>query len=170
MNTFAALQNLKESLQAAAAMCGPSSIRGNYVYEEEDFDSADLEEEDLDQCVGVDARAEELEAETFLDSDDVEWHSSALWLLSKEGTIEFLSRALFAHLSPLYMSCAPLTAKEPHEIIPDDIKLDIEDLLIRFIVDNFENTMSVQDVNNSLSAGIRMHSESVKPDLISPCW
>lgn len=152
MNTISALQRLKESLQSAATMCGPTLLLTKQLYDEEEFESADLEEEDCDQCVGVDPRAEDLEAESFLDSDDVDWHSGALWLFSKGDTINFLSRALFAHLSPLYMTYSPLSAKIPEDIIPDDVKSDVKDLLVRFVDDTFEK-MSVQDVKDSLSSG-----------------
>ncbi len=153
-DTLKALQQLKESLQLAATICGPQAVRNRLGFEEENFEFADLEEEDPDQCVGVDVRAENLDAENFLDPDDVDWHSNALWLLPREKTIEFLYNSLVAHIAPLYIPFAPITAKAPSEIIPDDAKYDIQELVVDFVENYFENTMSVQDVKNGLASGL----------------
>ena len=165
--TLSALKILKESLQLAATMCGPQSHTPDR-FEESNFDIADLEDEDTDQCVGVDLRAEQLEANLFLVSDEVDWHSNALWLLSKEQSIDFLSNALYAHLAPIYMPFAPITAKFPDEIIPEETKEDIQDLMQRFVNENLENTMSVQDVKDSLSAGILSFTQKCR-SLIFGC-
>ena len=120
----------------------------------DDFDSADLEEEDPDHGVGVDERAADLDSELFLSADEIDWHFNAVWLFGRERTVQFLSDALIFHLAPLYVPYAPITAKCPEEIIPEEVKEDIYALMEQFYDDHFRSTMSVADVKHSLAAGV----------------
>jgi hypothetical protein len=95
-----------------------------------------------------------LDAELFLCADEIDWHFNAVWLFGREKTIQFLSDALVFHLAPLYVPYAPITAKCPEEIIPEEVKEDIYDLMEQFYDNHFLSTMSVADVKHSLAAGV----------------
>ena len=85
------------------------------------FDSADLDEEDPDEGVGVDERAALLQPDDFF-LDDEEWYASARWLMERPQTEDFITDALMAHMTPLYVPYADVRARVPKDIVPLDVR------------------------------------------------
>ena len=86
------------------------------------FDSADLEEEDPDEGVGVDERAALLQPEDFF-LDDEDWYASARWLMERPETEDFITAALLTHMAPLYVPYADVRARSPKEVVPSDVQV-----------------------------------------------
>ena len=90
------------------------------------FDSADLDEEDPDEGVGVDERAALLQPDDFF-LDDEEWYASARWLMERPQTEDFITDALMAHMTPLYVPYADVRARVPKDIVPLDVQVRVWD-------------------------------------------
>jgi hypothetical protein len=86
------------------------------------FDSADLDEEDPDEGVGVDERAALLQPEDFF-LDDEDWYASARWLMERPQTEDFITAALLTHMAPLYVPFADIRARTPKEVVPADVQV-----------------------------------------------
>lgn len=121
---------------------------------EESFDSADMEDVDSDEGVGVDERAAELSPEDFLQEDDEEWFSSARWVLNRQETRDFIAASLLSHLAPLYVPYAAIDAQTPADIVPEDVQKDIEAFTDDFVLDQNLYSMSVQDVKDGVGAAL----------------
>jgi len=86
------------------------------------FDSADLDEEDPDEGVGVDERAASLQPEDFF-LDDEDWYASARWVLERPQTEDFITTALLTHMAPLYVPYADVRARTPKDVVPIDVQV-----------------------------------------------
>ncbi len=86
------------------------------------FDSADLDEEDPDEGVGVDERAALLQPEDFF-LDDEDWYASARWLMERPETEDCITAALLTHMAPLYVPYADVRARSPKEVVPSDVQV-----------------------------------------------
>ena len=86
------------------------------------FDSADLDEDDPDEGVGVDERAALLQPEDFF-LDDEDWYASARWLMERPQTEDFITAALLTHMAPLYVPFADIRARTPKEVVPADVQV-----------------------------------------------
>ena len=86
------------------------------------FDSADLEEEDPDEGVGVDERAALLQPDDFF-LDDEDWYASARWVMERPETEDFITAALLSHMAPLYVPYADVRARSPKEVVPSDVQV-----------------------------------------------
>ena len=125
------------------------------VEQEDSFDSADLEEVDSDEGVGVDERASLLTpADFLLDDDDEEWFANARWVLSRHDTVGFIEEALLAHLAPLYVPYAPIDASKPAAIVPADVRAELRAFAQDFVADQNLYNQSVQDVKDGISAAL----------------
>ena len=87
------------------------------------FDSADLEEEDPDEGVGVDERAALLQPDDFF-LDDEDWYASARWVMERPETEDFITAALLSHMAPLYVPYADVRARSPKEVVPADVQVE----------------------------------------------
>lgn len=88
------------------------------------FDSADLEEEDPDEGVGVDERAALLQPDDFF-LDDEEWYASARWVLERPETEDFITTALLTHMAPLYVPYSDVRARTPKEVVPAEVQVRV---------------------------------------------
>ena len=86
------------------------------------FDSADLEEEDPDEGVGVDERAALLQPDDFF-LDDEDWYASARWVMERPETEDFITAALLSHMAPLYVPYADVRARSAKEVVPSDVQV-----------------------------------------------
>ena len=91
------------------------------------FDSADLDEEDPDEGVGVDERAAHLQPEDFF-LDDEDWYASARWLMERPQTEDFITTALLTHMAPLYVPYADIRARTAREVVPVDVQVRLGNL------------------------------------------
>eukprot|EP00283_Hemiselmis_rufescens_P016722 CAMPEP_0173456290 /NCGR_PEP_ID=MMETSP1357-20121228/55751_1 /TAXON_ID=77926 /ORGANISM="Hemiselmis rufescens, Strain PCC563" /LENGTH=122 /DNA_ID=CAMNT_0014423491 /DNA_START=15 /DNA_END=379 /DNA_ORIENTATION=+ len=122
-------------------MCRPANV-ASQITKEESFDSADMEEEDEHEGVGVDERVSSLTPDDFLLEDDQPWHSSARWVLSPDDSATFVAAALVTHLAPIYVPFAPNTATQPSEIVPPDVQADARAFAEEFVRDSRLHAMS----------------------------
>eukprot|EP00960_Hanusia_phi_P027748 746989-Hanusia_phi.AAC.5 len=150
-STVAALDKLRASLQEAAMICKP--VRAVEGIEGEEFDAADMEEEDPEEGVGVDERAAALLPDEFLNEEE-EWYSSARWIMGREETAEFIRRALKVHIAPLYIPLADNNKRDADEIVPRDVGEDIDEFVREFLADRVLRSESVKDVRDDLSAAL----------------
>eukprot|EP00288_Rhodomonas_lens_P010374 CAMPEP_0177719136 /NCGR_PEP_ID=MMETSP0484_2-20121128/15944_1 /TAXON_ID=354590 /ORGANISM="Rhodomonas lens, Strain RHODO" /LENGTH=676 /DNA_ID=CAMNT_0019231337 /DNA_START=79 /DNA_END=2110 /DNA_ORIENTATION=+ len=151
--TLGVLDQLRISLQRAATIANQLQ-RQEVCCKPRRASTADMEDVDSDEGVGVDERAAELSPEDFLQEDDEEWFSSARWVLNRQETRDFIAASLLSHLAPLYVPYAAIDAQTPADIVPEDVQKDIEAFTDDFVLDQNLYSMSVQDVKDGVGAAL----------------
>jgi hypothetical protein len=131
------------------------------------FDSADLEEEDPDEGVGVDERAALLQPDDFF-LDDEDWYASARWIMERRETEDFITSALISHMAPLYVPYADVRACSPKDVVPSDVQREMRSFAVDFVAETNLRSLSVKDVKEGIGEALGGVGVTFIPQEVAP--